>query len=129
MATATPVLGQQRDDERALLLGGYSALAESAWMGSVQATEVLEPLRFGWPRRRLPLPRLPRLRLAGLLTREFGIAEAAFILMAAFFLSALLGAVRQILFNAQFGAGGEANAYYAAFGRPNTSSTRSPGVA
>ena len=120
MATATPALGQQRDDEPALMLGGYSALAESAWMGSVQATEVLEPLRFGWPRRWLPRPRLPRLRLAGLLTREFGIAEAAFILMASFFLSALLGAVRQILFNAQFGAGGEANAYYAAFRLPDT---------
>ena len=76
MAAATPALGQHGGDEPALLLGGYSALAESAWMGSVQATEVLEPLRFGWPRRRLPLPRLPRLRLAGLLTREFGKAKS-----------------------------------------------------
>jgi putative peptidoglycan lipid II flippase len=40
--------------------------------------------------------------------------------MASFFVSALLGAVRQILFNAQFGAGMEANAYYAAFRLPDT---------
>src|SRR6185436_3078598 len=32
----------------------------------------------------------------------------------------LLGAVRQVLFNAQFGAGMEANAYYAAFRLPDT---------
>src|SRR2546423_1390581 len=120
MAASAPAMGEPTNDEPALLLGGYAALAESAWMGSVQAPGVLEPLRFGWPRRWLPVPRLPRLRLAGLLTREFGIAEAAFILMASFFLSALLGAVRQVLFNAQFGAGGEANAYYAAFRLPDT---------
>ena len=54
-------------------------------------------------------PRLPRLGLgAGLLTREFSIPEAAFLLMASFFLSAALGAVRQVLFNAEFGAGAEA---------------------
>jgi hypothetical protein len=41
------------------------------------------------------MPRLPRLRLAGLATREFGIAEAAFVLMTAFLFSALLGAVRR----------------------------------
>jgi putative peptidoglycan lipid II flippase len=40
--------------------------------------------------------------------------------MASFFTSAALGAVRQILFNAQFGAGMEANAYYAAFRLPDT---------
>src|SRR5918912_2706308 len=39
--------------------------------------------------------------------------------MASFFLSALLGAVRQVLFNAQFGAGAEANAYYAAIRLPD----------
>src|ERR687886_893295 len=57
---------------------------------------------------------------ARLLTREFGIADGAVILMASFFLSALLGSVRQILFNAQFGTGMEANAYYAAFRLPDT---------
>jgi putative peptidoglycan lipid II flippase len=40
--------------------------------------------------------------------------------MASFFTSALLGAVRQILFNAQFGVGTDANAYYAAFRLPDT---------
>jgi putative peptidoglycan lipid II flippase len=92
-------------------------------MGAVQATEVLEPL---WTipaallRGKVVLPSLPRLKLAGLLTREFSIAEASFILMASFFFSAGLGAVRQVLFNAQFGTGIEANAYYAAFRLPDT---------
>jgi putative peptidoglycan lipid II flippase len=54
------------------------------------------------------------------LTREFSVAEASFILMASFFLSAGLGAVRQVLFNAQFGVGAEVNAYYAAFRLPDT---------
>ena len=40
--------------------------------------------------------------------------------MASFFVSALLGAVRQVLFNAAFGAGAEASAYYAAFRLPDT---------
>ncbi len=103
------------------MLGGFAALAESAWMGAAQASDVLESLRAGavrwmpiWPLR------LPRLRLAGLLTREFSIAEASVILMGSFFVSALLGAVRQVLFNAHFGAGEQASAYYAAFRLPDT---------
>ena len=40
--------------------------------------------------------------------------------MASFFSSAALGAVRQVLFNAQFGVSAEANAYYAAFRLPDT---------
>ncbi len=55
-----------------------------------------------------------------LFTREFTITEASIILMASFLLSALLGAVRQMLLNAQFGVGMEANAYYAAFRLPDT---------
>src|ERR671926_673121 len=65
-------------------------------------------------------PRREWEHIARLLTREFGIADGAVILMASFFLSALLGSVRQILFNAQFGTGMEANAYYAAFRLPDT---------
>jgi putative peptidoglycan lipid II flippase len=107
-------------EEPQLLLGGYAALAESAWMGSVQASEVLETVRIAPPRRRAITPQLPRLQLTGLLTRELSIAEASFILMVSFFLSAALGAVRQVLFNAQFGVGAEANAYYAAFRLPDT---------
>ena len=86
MPVATAAAGQagqagQQDEGRApVMLGGYAALAESAWMGSVQATEVLEPLRLRWPRRWLPVPRLPSLK--GLLTRELSIAEASFVLMA-----------------------------------------------
>ena len=96
-----------------MVLGGYTALAESAWMGAAQASDVLESLRAAPVGRtwRPVLPRLPRLRLAGLLTREFSIAEATFILMASFFLSALLGAVRQVLFNAAFGAGPHGGAH------------------
>ncbi|HZQ37022.1 MAG TPA: murein biosynthesis integral membrane protein MurJ [Dehalococcoidia bacterium] len=89
-------------------LAGYAATAEAAWMGAPQATEFLEPLR------------LPRLRLPRLLNREFGVAGATALLMASFFFSALLGAVRQILFNRQFGAGADASAYYAAFRLPDT---------
>ncbi len=100
-------------------LGGYSALAQSAWMGSVQGTEVLEPLNLSRKLQRLGV-RLPRVSVSGLLTRQFSVAEASVILMGSFFLSAMLGAVRQILFNASFGVGMEANAYYAAFRLPDT---------
>ena len=114
METTFPASGA---DASPLLLGGYAALAESAWMGASQASDVLEPLRL--PRARPTTPRA-RLQLARLFTRECGIAEASIILMASFFFSALLGAVRQILFNALFGVGREANAYYAAFRLPDT---------
>jgi len=43
MAVSAPTLGgstPQRDAPK-VMLGGYAAMAESAWMGSVQATEVL----------------------------------------------------------------------------------------
>jgi len=108
-----------------VLLGGITALAQSAWMGFALASNVLEGLRLapsGITQRlsvvRLRVPR--RIELRGLLTREFSIGEASFILMASFFLSAALGAVRQVLFNAQFGVSPEANAYYAAFRLPDT---------
>jgi putative peptidoglycan lipid II flippase len=101
-------------------LGGLTALAEAAWMGFALSSEILEPLHF--LRRRaasalLP-PRIPHLGGA-LLTRQFSIPEAAFLLMGSFFLSAVLGALRQVLFNAEFGAGIQASAYYAAFRLPD----------
>ena len=105
------------------VLGGYAALAESAWMGFAQATEILEPLRAlpaAVRRWQVVVPRLPRIQVRGLTTREFTVAEASFILMASFFTSAMLGAVRQVLFNAQFGVGMDADAYYAAFRLPDT---------
>ena len=125
MAAIAPTLGQTPGANAGtpLRLGGYAAIAESAWMGSVQASEVLEPLRASpaaAPRGQVVVPRLPRIQLAGLYTRELNIAEASFVLMASFFTSALLGALRQVLFNAQFGTGMEANAYYAAFRLPDT---------
>lgn len=101
-------------------LGGYTATAEAAWMNLPLATEVLEPARRRWAMPvRTATPR-PRPRLPAVFTREFGIAGATVLLMASFFFSAGLGAVRQVLFNAAFGAGAEASAYYAAFRLPDT---------
>ena len=121
MAVDAASMRGRSDDAPVVMLGGFAALAESAWMGVAQGSEVLDSLRAGRdaPWRRI-VPRWPRLRLTGLLTREVSIGEASVILMASFFFSALLGAVRQVLFNAEFGAGREANAYYAAFRLPDT---------
>ena len=52
--------------------------------------------------------------------RRFSIAEAVFLLMMAYLSSRGLGVVRQTIFNALFGTGPEANAYYAAFQLPDT---------
>jgi putative peptidoglycan lipid II flippase len=123
MAAITSALNPSEDmpETEPMALGGYAAMAESAWMGSVQATEVLEPVRSAEAARgRVILPRLPRISLGNIYLREYGVAEASFLLMVSFFLSAGLGAVRQILFNASFGAGVDANAYYAAFRLPDT---------
>src|SRR5947209_1700335 len=109
----------QDDRQPPVLLGGFAALAESSWMGAAQASDVLEPLGIARRRFRAIRPALPRIRLAGIFTRELSIAEATFVLMASFFFSALLGAIRQVLFNVEFGAGPEANAYYAAFRLPD----------
>ncbi len=51
--------------------------------------------------------------------RRFSIAEAAVLLMAAYIASRGLGVIRQSIFNAVFGAGPAANAYYAAFRLPD----------
>ena len=108
-----------------VLLGSVTALAQSAWMGFALASDVLEQLRLspsGILRRiQVIRPAIPRgISLKHLLTREYSVSEASFILMASFFLSAALGAVRQVLFNAQFGVSQAANAYYAAFRLPDT---------
>lgn len=60
-----------------------------------------------------------RALLFGLLLREWSVAHGAVIMMASFFFSAALGSLRQVLFNAQFGAGADASAYYAAFRLPD----------
>ncbi len=52
--------------------------------------------------------------------RRFSIVEAALLLMLALLASRGLGVVRQTLFNALFGTGIEANAYYAAARLPDT---------
>lgn len=51
--------------------------------------------------------------------RRFSIAEAAILLMMAYLASRGLGVIRQSLFNALFGTGAAANAYYAAFRLPD----------
>jgi putative peptidoglycan lipid II flippase len=117
MSVGTQAADSRRERSLPLmLLGGYAAVAETAWMGVAQASDVLEPLRSALSRWLSPAIRRPS---AALLTRQFTIAQATVLLMASFFLSALLGAVRQVLFNAEFGAGSEANAYYAAFRLPD----------
>jgi putative peptidoglycan lipid II flippase len=64
--------------------------------------------------------RLESFRPSGdLAERRFGIAEAAFLLVMAFLVSRGLGVIRQTLFNALFGTGPQANAYYAAFRLPD----------
>lgn len=124
ISSSLPADIQQRKPVR---LGGIVALAESAWMGFPMATEVVDQVRLApaalrrWGQ--AVRPRRPTLSIRSfrqLFQREFSIAEASFILMASFFLSAALGAVRQVLFNAQFGVSVEANAYYAAFRLPDT---------
>jgi putative peptidoglycan lipid II flippase len=52
--------------------------------------------------------------------RRFSIVEATLLLMVALLASRGLGVVRQMLFNAMFGTGPEANAYYAAARLPDT---------
>lgn len=52
--------------------------------------------------------------------RRFSIVEAALLLAVALLASRGLGVVRQMLFNALFGTGSEANAYYAAARLPDT---------
>jgi len=54
-----------------------------------------------------------------LAVRRFGIAEAAFLLIMAYLASRGLGVIRQTLFNALFGTGPQANAYYAAYRLPD----------
>jgi putative peptidoglycan lipid II flippase len=56
----------------------------------------------------------------GFSERRFSIAEGAVLFLAAYLASHGLGLVRQVIFNAIFGAGSAANAYYAAFRLPDT---------
>ncbi|MFP4436827.1 MAG: lipid II flippase MurJ [Chloroflexaceae bacterium] len=74
----------------------------------------------GARRRYAGLPGPAHRRWSALLLRESGIAEGSFLLMLSFLASAVLGMLRQILFNAQFGISWQASAYYAAFRLPET---------
>jgi putative peptidoglycan lipid II flippase len=62
------------------------------------------------------------------LHREFDIAQGSLIYTMAFGISAVLGLLRQMLFNAQFGTSMEASAYIAAFRLPETLATLLAGV-
>jgi putative peptidoglycan lipid II flippase len=62
-------------------------------------------------------------RLDALLLRSYSIQVGSLIFMLAFIVSAAFGILRQMLFNAQFGTGLDAAAYYAAFRLPETIST------
>lgn len=59
-------------------------------------------------------------RVRALLLRECTVAESSVIYAGAFLLSAVLGVVRQMLLNRQFGTGTAIEAYYAAFRLPET---------
>ena len=125
MTAEMAIPSSETNKPQKVLLGGITALAQSAWMGFALASDVLEQIRLapsGILRRvQVIRPAIPRnISLKNLLTREYSVGEASFILMASFFLSAALGAVRQVLFNAQFGVSQQANAYYAAFRLPDT---------
>jgi putative peptidoglycan lipid II flippase len=121
MAAGTIVPTEQNTGEISpTLVSGFTAVAEGAWMGAAQGADVLEPINLLRRRLSAARERLPTLSAASLARRELTIAEASAVLMSSFLLSALLGAVRQILFNAQFGAGASASAYYAAFRLPDT---------
>jgi len=52
--------------------------------------------------------------------RRFSITEGAFLFSLAYIASKTLGVIRQVMFNALFGTGPEATAYYAAFRLPDT---------
>ena len=125
MTTEMAIPSSETTRPQKVLLGSITALAQSAWMGFALASDVLEQLRMApagiLRRAQVIRPGIPRsINLKNLLTREYSVGEASFILMASFFLSAALGAVRQVLFNAQFGVSQQANAYYAAFRLPDT---------
>ncbi len=76
----------------------------------------------GWSLAGLRLPfSLARLRPGrDMSMRRFSVVEAAVLLMLGILASKGLGVVRQSLFNALFGTGPEANAYYAAYRLPDT---------
>lgn len=125
MTTEMTLPSSETTKPQNVLLGSVTALAQSAWMGFALASDVLEQIRLapsGILRRiHVIRPSMPRnISLKNMLTREYSVSEASFILMVSFFLSAALGAVRQVLFNAQFGVSSQANAYYAAFRLPDT---------
>ena len=63
---------------------------------------------------------LKKFRPGGISFRKFSITEGILLLIAGYLASRGLGIIRQTLFNAMFGAGIQASAYYAAYRLPDT---------
>lgn len=63
---------------------------------------------------------LKKFRPGGISFRKFSITEGVLLLIAGYLASRGLGIIRQTLFNAMFGAGVQASAYYAAYRLPDT---------
>ena len=70
-----------------------------------------------------PTQRILRKPLREWPAHSFSLSEGAALYMLAYLGSAVLGIVRQILFNAHFGVGAEASAFYAAFRLPDAIAT------
>lgn len=98
--TPLPVAQVEEED---LLDAGGAARDQSIGVGSLRFRFSLSSFRLG----------------RAIAERRFSIAEAAALLMAAYIASRGLGVIRQSIFNAIFGAGPAANAYYAAFRLPD----------
>lgn len=80
----------------------------------------LSPRLRGWGGRTFRF-NLQNFRPGGELSlRRFSIVEGAFLLMLGLLASRMLGVGRQVIFNAVFGTGAAANAYYAAYRLPDT---------
>jgi len=116
MAEDKATLEQIMDDVPPPVLRGGTESTESACKNMKQTAKILEMHNALGERQE---GKKLQARLIGLLTHECSITEATFILMASFLLAALLGVVRQVLFNMHFGTGMEANAFYAAVRLPD----------
>ncbi len=95
-----------------------AALVESRWKVTMVKVPAQRRKHWGGRTFRFSLASFRFARNSSL--RRFSITEAALLLMMAYVTSKGLGTIRQSLFNALFGTGLQANAYYAAFRLPDT---------
>jgi putative peptidoglycan lipid II flippase len=85
-------------------MGG--SLHAARWISLIILSQSSRTLRLQWA--------MWGSQLGAAWKRDFSIAEAAGLLMVSFTLSAVLGAIQQFMINAEFGAGAEASAFFAA---------------